>query len=85
MKFNEDRRSESRFWDHTFPQAEFDKSNKKYKVTADKKRWEKLFEEKNMMMVYLRRGRIPTSKFLPSSYILIETRGRVLLKSEGLM
>ena len=55
MKFNEDRRSESRFWDHIFPQAEFDKSNKKYKATADKKRRKKLFEDKDMMMVYLRR------------------------------
>ena len=24
MKFNEDRQDESRFWDHTFSQAEFD-------------------------------------------------------------
>ena len=60
MEFNEDRQGESRFWDHTFPRAEFtyndmahgskgfsltlkgldfvEKSNKKYKVTADKKR-----------------------------------------------
>ena len=59
MEFNEDRRGESRFWDYTFPQAEVDKSNKEYKVTADKKRREKLVEEKDMMMVYLRKGRIP--------------------------
>ena len=25
MEFDEDRRGESRFWDHTFPQAEFAK------------------------------------------------------------
>jgi len=31
------------------------KSNKKYKVRDDKKRWEKLFKEEDMMMVYLRR------------------------------
>jgi len=47
MEFNEDRRGESRVWDHTFPQAKFDKFNKKYKATADKKRREKLFEEKD--------------------------------------
>ena len=29
------------------------KSNKKYKVVADKKRQEKLFEEEVMMMAYL--------------------------------
>ena len=60
MEFDEDHRDESRFWDHTFSQAEFDKANKKYKVTADKKRREKLFEEKDMVMVYLRKERIPT-------------------------
>jgi len=59
MEFNENRQGESRFWDHTFPQAEFDKFNKKYKAITDKKRQEKLFEEKDMM-IYLRRGRIPT-------------------------
>ena len=60
MEFNEDHRDESRFCDHTFSQAEFDKFNKKYKATADMKRREKLFEEKDMIMVYLSRGRIPT-------------------------
>ena len=60
MKFDEDHRNESRFWNHTFPQAEFDKSNKKYKATADKKSLERLFEEKDMIMIYLRRGRILT-------------------------
>ena len=60
MEFDEDYRDESRFWDHIFPQAEFDKSNKKYKATADKKRREKLFEEKDMIMVYLRKGKIST-------------------------
>jgi len=60
MELNEDRRCESIFWDHTFPQTEFaynsmahgltefpltltrvdfvEKSNKKYKASADKKR-----------------------------------------------
>jgi len=32
-----------------------EKSNKKYKVSTDKKKREKLFKEENMMMVYLRR------------------------------
>ena len=31
MKFDEDHRDESRYWDHTFSQAKFDQSNKKYK------------------------------------------------------
>jgi len=35
MEFNKESRDESRFWDHTFPQAEFDKSNKKYNAIAD--------------------------------------------------
>ena len=48
MKFNEDQWDESRFWDHTFSWAEFDKSNKKYKATADKKRHEELFEEEEI-------------------------------------
>jgi len=60
MEFDEGHRDESRFWDHIFPQVEFDKFNKKYKATADKKRRAKFFEEKDMMMVYLRRGKIPT-------------------------
>ena len=55
-----DRRDELRFWDQIFPQAEFDKSNKNYKATAEKKKQEKLFEEKDMMMAYLERERIPT-------------------------
>jgi len=54
MEFDEDYRSESRFWDHIFPEAELNKSNKKYKATIDKKRWEKLFEVKDMMP-YLRK------------------------------
>ena len=49
MEFNEDRRGELRFWVHTFSQAEFDKFNK-YKAIAVKKRQEKLFEKKDMMM-----------------------------------
>ena len=60
IEFVENYRDESRFWVHAFPQAEFDKSNKKYKATDDKRRRDKLFEERDMMMVYLRRGRIPT-------------------------
>ena len=82
MKFNKDRQGESRFWNHTFSQAEFvynsmdhgstgfprklkridfvENSNKKYKTAADKKRQEKLFEEEDVMMIYLRKERIPT-------------------------
>ena len=39
-----------------------EKSNKKYKAAVDKKRREKLFEEEVMMMVYLRRGKIPNKR-----------------------
>ena len=39
-----------------------EKSNKKYKITADKKRREKLFEEEDMMMVYLSREIIPSER-----------------------
>jgi len=46
MEFNDDCWDESRFWNYIFSQVEFDKFNKKYKATADKKRREKLFEEK---------------------------------------
>ena len=60
MEFNKDSREESRFCDHTFSKTEFNKSNKKYKAIADKKRREKLFEEKDMIMIYLRKERIPT-------------------------
>jgi len=37
-----------------------EKFNKKYKVTADKKRREKLFEEEDTMIIYLRREKIST-------------------------
>jgi len=37
-----------------------EKSNKNYKATTDNKMREKLFEEKDMMMVYLRKERILT-------------------------
>jgi len=47
-----------------------EKSNKKYKTTADKKRREKLYEEEDMMKVYLRRERtlverVPTEQLYP--------------------
>jgi len=54
MEFDEDHRDESRFWDHIFPQAEFDKSNN---------RWQEKHRnssKREMMMVYLRRRRIWT-------------------------
>ena len=80
-EFNEERWGESRFWDHSFPQAEFaynmahdstrfprtqkridfvEKSNK-YKATVDKRKWEKLFEKKDMM-VYLHGEIIPAER-----------------------
>jgi len=37
-----------------------EKSIKKYNAKADKKKREKIFEEKYMMMLYLRRGRMTT-------------------------
>ena len=55
MEFDEDHQDESRFRDHTFFKVEFDKSNKKYKATANKKMREILFEEKDIRMVYLRK------------------------------
>jgi len=36
-----------------------EKANAKYKATTDKKRWEKLFEERDMVMMYLRREKFP--------------------------
>ena len=39
-----------------------EKSSKKYKTTAGKKRREKLFEEKNMIMLYLKRERISAER-----------------------
>ena len=40
-----------------------EKSNAKYKAAADKKRREKVFEERNMVMVYLRRERIHVGSY----------------------
>ena len=44
------------------------KSNKQYKVVADKKRREKLFEHEDIRMVYLRRERI-TVKRVPTEQL----------------
>ena len=66
-------------------QLKIEKINKKYKETADKKRQEKPFEEKDMTMVYLRKERIQLKESLLNNYILIGTRERVLLKREGLI
>ena len=41
MEFYEDHWDKSRYLDHTFPQAEFDKYNKKHEANLDKKRREK--------------------------------------------
>jgi len=49
-----------------------EKFNKKSKVTADKKRREKLFEEEDLMMVYLSRKKFHLKGFLLSSYIKIK-------------
>ena len=44
---------------HEEVQLKIEKTNKKYKVTAEKKRREKLFEEEDMM-IYFKKERIPT-------------------------
>jgi len=40
-----------------------EKSNVKYKATADKRRREKVFEEGDMVMVYLRKEKIPAGTY----------------------
>jgi len=40
-----------------------EKSNARYKGTTDKKRREKMFKEGDMVMVYLRKGRIPVGSY----------------------
>ena len=40
-----------------------EKSNAKYKATADKKRREKIFCEGDMVMMYSQRERIPVSAY----------------------
>ena len=40
-----------------------EKSNIKYKTTTDKKRREKVFEEGDIVMMYLRRERIPVGSY----------------------
>ena len=41
-----------------------EKSNKKYKIAAEIKRRKQLFEEEDMMMVYLRRERILVGAYI---------------------
>ena len=55
----------------SYTQKEVDfveKSNKKYKTTADKKRREKLFEEEDMIMMYSEEKKF-LKESLPSNYI----------------
>ena len=40
-----------------------EKFNARYKAAADKKRREKVFEEGDMVMVYLRKERIPAGSY----------------------
>jgi len=57
-----------------------DKSNAKYKKTTDKKRREKLFEEEDIVMVYLRRERIPTrscNKLKSKKYALFKIMKKI--------
>ena len=47
---------------HEEVQLKIAKTNKKYKASAHMKRREKLFKKEDMMMVYLKRERIPTER-----------------------
>jgi len=59
MEFDEDHRDESRLWDHTFLKQSLINPIRSIRQLLTR-RGEKFFEEKYMIMVYLRRERIPT-------------------------
>jgi len=48
---------------HKEDRTRMEKSNVKYKATADKRRREKVFEEGDMVMVYLRKEKIPAGTY----------------------
>jgi len=59
-----------------------EKSIMKYNVAADKKRREKLFEEEDMMMVYLRREAIPVKR-VPTEQPYLDWNLRMSSYEEG--
>ena len=59
-----------------------EKTNKKYKTVVDKKRREKIFEEGDMVMVYLRRERI-LAEIVPTENLYPDWNSRTSSFEEG--